>query len=105
MTAEALAERLLGALTGAVELCTVELGRQLGLYAAVRDGARDPAELAKVAGIDERYAREWLEQQAAAGFLTGSFELAPGAEEVLLDEGGPAYAGAAGEFALGVALL
>ncbi|MBG0560285.1 class I SAM-dependent methyltransferase [Actinoplanes aureus] len=105
MTAEALAERLLGALTGAVELCTVELGRQLGLYAAVRDGARDPAELAKAAGIDERYAREWLEQQAAAGFLTGSFELAPGAEEVLLDEGGPAYAGAAGEFALGVALL
>ncbi|MEV0901063.1 methyltransferase domain-containing protein [Actinoplanes sp. NPDC049802] len=103
-----LGERLLGALTGALELCTVELGRQLGLYTALRDGAHDPATLAKSAGIDERYAREWLEQQAAAGFLTfgdGGFALGPGVAEVLLDEDGPAYAGAAGEFALGVALL
>src|SRR5690349_13324132 len=105
MTAEALGERLFGALIGAVELFTVEVGRELGLYAALRDGPLTAAELAKVAGIDERYAREWLEQQAAAGFLTGSFALAPGAAEVLLDEGGPSYAGAAGQFALGVALL
>ncbi|GGN60914.1 SAM-dependent methyltransferase [Actinoplanes lobatus] len=104
----ALGERLLGALTGALELCTVELGRQLGLYTALRDGPRTPAGLAEAAGIDERYAREWLEQQAAAGFLNpgdDGFALAPGVAEVFLDEDGPAYAGAAGEFALGIALL
>ncbi|MEU4688260.1 class I SAM-dependent methyltransferase [Actinoplanes sp. NPDC023714] len=108
MTAEALGERLFGALIGALELCTVEVGRELGLYAALRDGPLTAAELAKAAGIDERYAREWLEQQAAAGFLTVSgtaFALVPGASDVLLDEGGPAYAGAAGQFAVGVALL
>ncbi|MEU4427785.1 methyltransferase domain-containing protein [Actinoplanes sp. NPDC024001] len=96
---------MFSALTGALELCTVEVGRQLGLYAAVRDGADNPADLAKAAGIDERYAREWLEQQAAAGFLTGAFTLSPGMVEVLLDEGGPAYAGPISEFALGAALL
>ena len=34
-----------------------------------RGGAATSAELAKRAGIDERYAREWLEQQAATGIL------------------------------------
>ncbi|MFC7527480.1 class I SAM-dependent methyltransferase [Actinoplanes sp. GCM10030250] len=111
-SSQALGDRLLGALTGAVELCTVELGRRLGLYAALRDGPLTPAELAKAAGIDERYAREWLEQQAAAGFLTlsgpaavAAFGLAPGVADVLLDEGGMLYAGAAAEFAVGVAML
>ncbi|GIE77758.1 SAM-dependent methyltransferase [Actinoplanes philippinensis] len=108
MTSQDLAERLFGALIGAAELLTVQLGRELGLYAALRTGPHDPAGLAKAAGIDERYAREWLEQQAAAGFLTagaGSFALEPGAAEVLLDEDNAAYAGAAAEFALGAALL
>ena len=68
--AENFANRLLGALTGAAELFTVELGRQLGLYQALRGQPRTPGELAKEAGVDERYAREWLEQQAAAGILT-----------------------------------
>jgi len=106
--ADILGERLFGALLGAVELCTVELGRELGLYTVLRDGPQTSAGLAKAAGIDERYAREWLEQQAAAGFLTasaGTFDLAPGVAEVLLDEVGPAYTGAAAPFALGAALL
>jgi SAM-dependent methyltransferase len=49
---------------------TVHLGDRLGLYRALasRDGTTE-AELAAAAGIDERYAREWLEQQAVAGFL------------------------------------
>ena len=46
---------------------TVELGRELGLYTVLRDGPQTPGTLAKAAGIDERYAREWLEQQAATG--------------------------------------
>jgi hypothetical protein len=66
---EALGDRLLTALTGAAELVTIELGRELGLYDALRGHDLTAAELAKTAGIDQRYAREWLEQQAAAGIL------------------------------------
>jgi SAM-dependent methyltransferase len=108
MSAQELSERLLGALTAAAELFTVELGRELGLYAALRDGPLDAAELAKAAGIDERYAREWLEQQAAAGLLTvhdSGFGLADGTAAVVLDEGGPDYLGTAGEFAVGLGLV
>ncbi|GAA0453394.1 SAM-dependent methyltransferase [Paractinoplanes deccanensis] len=101
-------ERFLHALIGAAELFTIEVGRDLGLYAALRDQPRTAAALAKTTEIDERYAREWLEQQAAAGLLTvngDTFTLAPGLDEVLLDEGGPDYLGTAGEFAVGLALL
>ena len=52
------------------EVLTVYLGDRLGLYRALNDEAKTPGELAAVAGIYERYAREWLEQQAAAGILT-----------------------------------
>ncbi|MEV6489284.1 class I SAM-dependent methyltransferase [Actinoplanes sp. NPDC051633] len=108
MTAELFAERLLGALTGAAELHTIELGRRLGLYPALRGQWLTAAQLAKTAGVDERYAREWLEQQAAAAILThedGSFTLPAHVAEVLLDETGPNYLGAAAEFGLGLGLL
>nr|WP_296066955.1 class I SAM-dependent methyltransferase [uncultured Actinoplanes sp.] len=106
--AQALAGRLLTALIGAAELFTVEVGRDLGLYAALRDKPGTASGLAEATGIDERYAREWLEQQAAAGFLRaddGVFALADGVAEVLLDEGGPDYLGTAGEFAVGLGLV
>lgn len=67
---EALNERLFAAMLSGLELLSVELGRRLGLYRTLADGG--PAsvdEFARRAGIAERYAREWLEQQAAAGFL------------------------------------
>jgi SAM-dependent methyltransferase len=67
--AQALSERLLASLIGAAELITIELGRELGLYAALRDHPMTAPELARATRIDERYAREWLEQQAAAGLL------------------------------------
>ena len=63
-----------------------------------------PPELAAAAGIDARYAREWLEQQAAAGVLTVDDATAAPDERrftlpeehaiVLLDEEHPAYTGA-----------
>jgi 2-polyprenyl-3-methyl-5-hydroxy-6-metoxy-1,4-benzoquinol methylase len=68
--ADALAERLFGATLGALELFSVYLGVELGLYRALeRHGALTPVELAERAGIAPRYAREWLEQQSVAGFL------------------------------------
>jgi len=60
------------------ELATVELGNRLGLYAALADGPAAPAELARRAGIDGRYSREWLEQQATAGIVHVDAEPADG---------------------------
>lgn len=66
----AFAERFLMAALGSIELLTVELGTRLGLYAAMAEGPVTPPELARRSGIDARYAREWLEQQATAGIVT-----------------------------------
>jgi SAM-dependent methyltransferase len=67
---DALAERLFGAALGAYELMTVHLGDRLGYYRAlVEAGEATPAELAAATGTHERYAREWLEQQAVAGIV------------------------------------
>ena len=100
--AGAVAQRLFEAGLGAFELATVALGERLGLYRALSDGGPATADgLADAAGIDGRYAREWCEQQAAAGLLTVDdpeqapddrrFELLPGSEAVLLDPDSPAY--------------
>src|SRR5512132_1688859 len=62
---EALAERLIDDVTGALETLGVYLGLELGLYQALADlETATQAELAATAGIAPRYAREWLEQQA-----------------------------------------
>jgi 2-polyprenyl-3-methyl-5-hydroxy-6-metoxy-1,4-benzoquinol methylase len=66
----ALVERLFNATIHTLELYAVHLGVRLGLYTALADGRpRTAAELAAETGIAERYAREWLEQQAVAGVL------------------------------------
>lgn len=66
----ALVGRLFEAAIGAVDMVSVYLGDRLGLYRALAEtGASTPAELASGAGIHERYAREWLEQQAVTGIL------------------------------------
>jgi 2-polyprenyl-3-methyl-5-hydroxy-6-metoxy-1,4-benzoquinol methylase len=66
----ALADRLFEATIHTLELFGVYLGKRLGLYAVLRDhGSLSSVELAARAGIAERYAREWLEQQAVAGLL------------------------------------
>lgn len=69
-TEEALTARLLQGATHALELYGIFLGKELGLYDLLRSGAKVTAsELAAAAGIDGRYTREWLEQQAVAGLL------------------------------------
>lgn len=67
---DVLVGRLFEASLGMFEIMSVYLGDRLGLYRALHDGGpATPAELAARAGIDERYAREWLEQQAVAEIL------------------------------------
>jgi ubiquinone/menaquinone biosynthesis C-methylase UbiE len=69
-TAEAFAERLLASTLGAVEILSVYLGDRLGWYQALALADTLTAEeLAGVTDTQERYAREWLEQQAAVGIL------------------------------------
>ena len=66
----ALRERLFGNAVGALELYSVYLGERLGLYRALaKAGPANSSELAGRTGTSERYMREWLEQQAASGFL------------------------------------
>src|SRR5512140_1587151 len=89
--------RLLGAMTGAATTAMVAVGDQPGLYRALADGG--PAtqdELAARTGTAARYLREWLSQQAAAGFLAyregdGRYVLPAEAAAVLADEASPAF--------------
>ncbi|MFI7442748.1 class I SAM-dependent methyltransferase [Nonomuraea indica] len=65
-----LTDRLFTAALGALELYSVYLGGELGLYRVLREqGPLTARELSERAGIAPRYAVEWLEQQAVAGFL------------------------------------
>ncbi|HEX6843940.1 MAG TPA: SAM-dependent methyltransferase, partial [Actinomycetota bacterium] len=99
--ADALAERVFGALIDTAEILTIYLGDRLGLYAALADGPATPAELAARAGIAERYSREWLEQQAVAGLLEVDdasasagdrrYTLSDEHAAVLLDRDAPTY--------------
>ena len=67
---EAFAGKLFMAGLAAMELGNVELGIRLGLYETMAGAdAMTAAELAAKAGIVERYAQEWLEQQAVAGVV------------------------------------
>ena len=64
-----LAERLVLAAVGALESAAVTLGVRLGWYDALAEDPATAPELAARTGTDARYAQEWLEQQAVAGYL------------------------------------
>src|SRR3546814_8347828 len=75
----------------------VSLGHTLGLYKAL-DGAgpMSSKELARRSGCAERYVREWLASQAAAGYvdyhaMSGSYELSTEHALVLSDEESPFF--------------
>jgi len=75
----------------------VSIGSKLGLYQAMAGaGPVSSRELAKRAGCAERYVREWLNAQAAAGYVTyhstsDTYELSPEHAVVLADEDSPLY--------------
>ena len=96
MDSEAFAGRLLQSGLGFLEVLSVYLGDRLGLYRALAGAPSVTAvELAAKAGCNERYIREWLEQQAVGGILTvvgaardasaRRYALPAGAAEVLTD--------------------
>jgi SAM-dependent methyltransferase len=62
--------RAVGDMGAAMHAILVLLGDRLGLYKAMADGAPvTSAELAKRTGTSERYVREWLNANAASGYV------------------------------------
>ena len=87
----------LGELGSAMNAALVIMGDKLGLYKAMAGvGPMNSAELAQKTGTTERYVREWLNAQAAGGFVTydaksGRFTLPDEQAFALAVEDSPAY--------------
>jgi len=97
-------QRLMGFVFGAVaevgatlNTALVVMGDRLGYYRAMVDeGPLTPAELAEITQTGEKYAREWLNAQAAGGYVsydpgTGTYKLPAEQAVALTDASSPAY--------------
>jgi SAM-dependent methyltransferase len=88
----------------------VVMGDRLGLYRALAGaGPLTPAELAERTATAERYVREWLNAQAAGGYVTyepdsGRYTLPPEQAVALTDSESPAYLPGFFQIALGSVL-
>jgi 2-polyprenyl-3-methyl-5-hydroxy-6-metoxy-1,4-benzoquinol methylase len=88
----------------------VVMGDKLGLYRALAGtGGLSPSELAERTDTAERYVREWLNAQAAGGFVeydpdSGRYALAPEQAVALTDPESPAYLPGFFQIALGAVL-
>lgn len=93
------ASKAVADLAGFFNVCMCILGDRLGLFKALAaHGPVTSAELAARAGIQERYAREWLSQMACAGYLSydpsnQQFSLPIAHRQVLAAEGAPRFLG------------
>jgi SAM-dependent methyltransferase len=93
---EAFVGKALGDIGSALTASLVVIGDKLGLYKAMAaNGAVTPSELAARTGTTERYVREWLSAQAAAGYVTydataGRYALPAEHAVALTDEDSPA---------------
>lgn len=86
--------RALVDLGGAVNAVLMSIGDELGLYRALAQGAQTPAELARNTDTAERYVREWLNCQAAGGYVnydeeTGRYSLSEEQALCLANPNGP----------------
>src|SRR5437588_331421 len=88
----------------------VVMGDKLGLYRELAGaGPLTPAELAERTGTAERYVREWLNAQAAGGYVeydpaSGRYSLPPEQALALTDSDSPAYLPGFFQIALGSVL-
>lgn len=94
---EAFAMRATSDLAAGYTGVMVSLGSKLGLYGALAgSGPLSAKEVAARAGCSERYVREWLNAQAAAGYIfyhvgSDTYELLPEQALVLADEESPLH--------------
>jgi 2-polyprenyl-3-methyl-5-hydroxy-6-metoxy-1,4-benzoquinol methylase len=88
--------KVVGDVGAAMSAALVVIGDKLGLYKAMAEaGAVTPSDLARLTGTTERYLREWLNAQAASGYVeyeaaTGRFSLSPEQAFALADDTSPA---------------
>jgi SAM-dependent methyltransferase len=88
----------------------VVMGDRLGLYRALAGtGGLSPTQLAERTGATERYVREWLNAQAAGGYVdydpnSGQYTLPPEQTVALTDPDSPAYLPGFFQIALGSVL-
>ena len=93
-----------------INTALVVMGDKLGLYKALAGaGPLSPAELAERTGISERYAQEWLNAQAAGGYVeydpdSGRYVLPPEQAMAMTDETSPAYLPGFFQIALGTVI-
>jgi SAM-dependent methyltransferase len=89
--------RAVGDMGAAMHAVLILLGDRLGLYKAMGDSKPvTPAELAARTGTTERYVREWLNANAASGYVsydaaTGTYSLPPEQALALAVENSPAF--------------
>jgi 2-polyprenyl-3-methyl-5-hydroxy-6-metoxy-1,4-benzoquinol methylase len=97
--------QVIGELGATVNAGLIVAGDRLGLYRAMANaGPITSAELAERTGTAERYVREWLNAQAASGFVkydpaTVRYVLPPEQAMALADENSPAFVCGAFELA------
>jgi SAM-dependent methyltransferase len=102
--------RAVGEVGATLNAALVVMGDKLGLYRALAaGGAMSPADLAGRTGTTERYVREWLNAQAAGGFVdydpdSGRYTLPPEQAVALTDPDSPAYLPGFFQIALGAVL-
>jgi hypothetical protein len=89
--------RAVGDLSAGYGGVMVSLGAKLGLYKAMAGGGPiSSQELAARTGCAERYVREWLNSQAAGGYVgyhavSDTYELSPEQAMVLAEEDSPVF--------------
>ncbi len=94
---EEFAGQVIGDMAAVVSSALVHIGHRLGLYQALAGaGPLSSDELAQRTGTHERYVREWLNNQAAGGYVdydpdAGTYELPAEHALVLADADSPAF--------------
>ena len=89
--------KVVGDVGAAMSAILVVMGDKLGLYRAMADGQPvTPAQLARRTETTERYVREWLDAQAAGGYVSfdpgkGTYVLPPEQACALTDETSAAF--------------
>ena len=102
--------RAVGEVGATLNTALVVMGDKLGLYRAMAGaGPLTPTELAERTSTAERYVREWLNAQAAGGFVdydpaSGRYTLPAEQAVALTDETSPAYLPGFFQIALGSVL-
>jgi SAM-dependent methyltransferase len=88
--------KVVGDMGAAFSTACVVLGDKLGLYRALAERPATSHELAERTGTTERYVREWLNNQAASGYIAydasaGKYSMSPEQAAAFADSSSPAF--------------